>query len=122
MVARQPRMQPLPPAAAPNLTRETTAPMLDKTLSELETAIRDLLQRNQRLTARTQELEQALQAAREENDTLQLGLMEQEEAGASTRQRVESLLALLSAGVPAAPSAEQAVAADAAQRHAASVE
>ena len=46
--------------AAPNLTRETTAPMLDNTLSELETAIRDLLQRNQRLTARTQELEQAL--------------------------------------------------------------
>ncbi|MEH3021610.1 MAG: hypothetical protein PGN19_02615 [Pseudomonas oryzihabitans] len=91
--------------------------MLDKTLSELETAIRDLLQRNQRLTARTQELEQALAAAREENDTLQLGLMEQEEQGASTRQRVEGLLALLSA-----QSVEQSLAADAEQRHAASVE
>ena len=102
-------MHPLPPLADPNLTRETTAPMLDKTLSELETAIRDLLQRNQRLTARTQELEQALQAAREENDTLQLSLLEQEEAGAGTRQRVEGLLALL-----AAQSVEQ--------RHAASVE
>ncbi len=110
-------MFPLPPLAAPNLTRETTAPMLDKTLSELETAIRDLLQRNQRLTARTQELEHALAAAREENDTLQLSLMEQEEAGAGTRQRVEGLLALLSA-----QSVEQAVAADAEQRHAASVE
>ena len=105
------------PLAVPNLTRETTAPMLDNTLSELETAIRDLLQRNQRLTARTQELEQALLAARDENDTLQLSLLEQEEHGASTRQRVEGLLALLSA-----QSVEQAVAADAEQRHAASVE
>ncbi|KUM39493.1 hypothetical protein [Pseudomonas sp. EpS/L25] len=91
--------------------------MLDKTLSELETAIRDLLQRNQRLTAHAQELEQALAAAREENDTLQLSLMEQEEAGASTRQRVEGLLALLSA-----QSVEHQAAADAEQRHAASVE
>ena len=99
--------------AAPNLTRETTAPMLDNTLSELETAIRDLLQRNQRLTARTQELEQALAAAREENDTLQLSLLEQEEAGASTRQRVEGLLALLAAGAPVAHAvAEQHVPAD----------
>jgi len=115
-------MLPLPALGGPNLTRETTAPMLDKTLSELETAIRDLLQCNQRLTARTQELEQALTAAREENDTLQLSLLEQEEAGAGTRQRVEGLLALLSAGAPAAQSIKQAVAADAEQRHAASVE
>ncbi|KTS98839.1 hypothetical protein SB18R_06360 [Pseudomonas oryzihabitans] len=87
--------------------------MLDNTLSELETAIRDLLQRNQRLTARTQELEQALAAAREENDTLQLSLLEQEEAGASTRQRVEGLLALLAAGAPVAQAiAEQPVPAD----------
>ncbi|KTS77631.1 hypothetical protein NS274_11165 [Pseudomonas oryzihabitans] len=87
--------------------------MLDNTLSELETAIRDLLQRNQRLTARTQELEQALAAAREENDTLQLSLLEQEEAGASTRQRVEGLLALLAAGAPVAHAvAEQPVPAD----------
>ncbi|APQ12761.1 hypothetical protein NS201_13840 [Pseudomonas oryzihabitans] len=87
--------------------------MLDNTLSELETAIRDLLQRNQRLTARTQELEQALAAAREENDTLQLSLLEQEEAGASTRQRVEGLLALLAAGTPVAQAiAEQPVPAD----------
>jgi len=86
--------------------------MLDNTLSELETAIRDLLQRNQRLTARTQELEQALETTREENDTLQLSLMEQEEAGASTRQRLEGLLALLAAGSPAAQSVAHQVAAE----------
>ncbi len=112
VVGERPRMHTLPPPAALNLTRETTAPMLDKTLSELETAIRDLLQRNQRLTARTHELEQALQAAREENDTLQLSLMEQEEHGASTRQRVEGLLALLSA-----QSVEHQAAAEVEQRH-----
>jgi len=71
--------------------------MLDTSLSQLETLVGELVERNRQLAESNQQLNGDLLRAREENDTLQLNLMEQEELNGSTAARIQALVERASA-------------------------
>ncbi len=66
--------------------------MLEKSLSQLEALVSELLQANQTLLSRNGQLTAELALLRDENDNLQLGALEQDELQSATVARIQALL------------------------------
>jgi hypothetical protein len=66
--------------------------MLEKSLSQLEALVSELLQANQALLSRNAQLTAELALVRDENDNLQLGALEHEELQNATVARIQALL------------------------------
>lgn len=66
--------------------------MLEKSLSQLEALVSELLQANQTLLSRNLQLTAELALLRDENDNLQLGALEQDELQNATVARIQALL------------------------------
>jgi cell division protein ZapB len=79
--------------------------MLEKTLSQLEALVSELLQANQALLSSNAQLSAELAQVKDENDNLQLGALEQDELQSATVARMQALLERASAGQVAASSA-----------------
>jgi cell division protein ZapB len=78
--------------------------MLEKTLSQLEALVSELLQANQALLSSNAQLSAELAQVKDENDNLQLGALEQDELQSATVARMQALLERASAGQVAASS------------------
>lgn len=67
--------------------------MLEKSLSQLETLVGELLVANQALQASNVQLSAELARVKDENDNLQLGALEQDELQSATLVRIQALVA-----------------------------
>lgn len=77
--------------------------MLEKSLSQLEQLVSDLVRANQTLQSSNLQLTAELALAKDENETLQLNALEQEELQSTTAARLQALVELATAS-NAAPS------------------
>ncbi|NQD96719.1 hypothetical protein HP532_29085 [Pseudomonas sp. CrR25] len=77
--------------------------MLEKSLSQLEQLVGELVQENKALLGANAQLSAELAQVKEENDTLQLSALEQEELHGSTAARIQALIEL-AGGSAAEPS------------------
>jgi hypothetical protein len=66
--------------------------MLEKSLSQLETLVNELLQANQALLSSNAQLSAELARVRDENDNLQLSALEQDELQNATVARIQALV------------------------------
>jgi hypothetical protein len=71
--------------------------MLEKSLSQLEQLVSDLVRANQTLQSANLQLTAELALAKDENETLQLGALEQEELQSQTAARLQALVELATA-------------------------
>jgi hypothetical protein len=76
--------------------------MLEKSLSQLEALVSELLQANQALLSSNAQLTAELALVRDENDNLQLSALEQDELQSSTVARIQALVERASASNVAA--------------------
>jgi cell division protein ZapB len=71
--------------------------MLEKSLSQLETLVSELLHANQALLSRNAQLTAELAQARDDSDNLQLSALEQDELQNATVARIQALVERVSA-------------------------
>ncbi|MFT5780797.1 MAG: hypothetical protein ACI9EB_000154 [Pseudomonas sp.] len=71
--------------------------MLEKSLSQLEQLVSDLVRANQTLQSANLQLTAELALAKDENETLQLSALEQEELQSQTAARLQALVELATA-------------------------
>ena len=76
--------------------------MLEKSLSQLELLVSELLQANQALLSSNAQLSAELALVRDENDNLQLSALEQDELQSATVARIQALVERASASNVAA--------------------
>lgn len=82
--------------------------MLEKSLSQLEALVSELLVANQGLLSRNAQLSAELAQVKDDNDNLQLGALEQDELQSATLVRIQALVERATlgqnvAGSPACP-------------------
>jgi hypothetical protein len=76
--------------------------MLEKSLSQLEALVSELLQANQALLSSNAQLSAELAQVKDENDNLQLSALEQDELQSATVARIQALVERASASNAAA--------------------
>lgn len=78
--------------------------MLEKSLSQLEALVSELLVANQALLSSNAQLSAELAQVKDDNDNLQLGALEQDELQSATLQRIQALVERATLGQSAAGS------------------
>lgn len=77
--------------------------MLEKSLSQLEQLVGDLVRENKALLSTQAHLRAELAQVKEENETLQLSALEQEELHGATAARIQALVELAGGSAQASP-------------------